>query len=156
MRKGLTVIDDTATGADAPRAESPTGMSLTARRHGVARRSSAPSALQLGCAAAAVLTVLGAAVLPLLTARGGYFTTVQVPVYTEPVDGWGCHLFGDCQTLHTSPDPTYTLHDARSQHVTVQCVLGNFHKISHPVQGWVPEYTVRTAADPIGCNAGEF
>lgn len=151
------MIDDTATSADAPtRGEGPTGTSLTTRRHRVARRSSAPSAVQLGCAAVAFLAVLGAAVLPLFTARGGYFTTAQVPVYSEPVDGWGCHLFGDCQTLHTSLDPTHTLHDARGQRITVQCVLGNFHKISHPVQGWVPDYTVRTTADPIGCNAGEF
>lgn len=150
------MIDDTATSADAPTRGGNPGTSLTTRRRRAARRRSAPSAVQLGCAAAAFLTVLGAAVLPLFTARGGYFTTAQVPVYTEPVDGWGCHLLGDCQTLSTSPDPTQTLHDARGQHVTVQCVLGNFHKITHPVRGWVPEYAVRTTADPIGCNAGEF
>lgn len=109
-------------------------------------------------AGVAVLTVVIAAALPALTVRTGYFVDSEVPVHSEPVDGWGCHLLGACQDPHAPSGAVspQLLRGVAGQGVRVDCALGGFYKLSRPVTGWAPQHAVRTSADPIGCYATEF
>lgn len=141
---------DTVTGPAEP---------LLIRRPPSPRRGPGLPLLRLLCAVLAVTTVVLAAALPALTARTGHFTRSEVPVWVEPVDGWGCHLLGDCRdsNLRTpGPGSDQLLHAATGRTVLVECALGDFYKISRPLPGWVPAPTVHTTADPLGCHAGEF
>jgi len=124
-----------------------------------ARRDTGLSVLRLMFAAAAAATVVLAAAVPALTARAGHFTDSTVPVWSEPVDGWSCHLLGHCQDPAVRPPgsrPGQVLRDAGGRAVVVECALGNFYKLDQPLSGWVPAPSVATTADPLGCYAGEF
>lgn len=132
---------------------------LMVSRPPTARRSAGSSVLRLVFAAVATATVVLAAALPALTARAGHFTDSVVPVWSEPVDGWSCHLLGHCQdpaARPLAPGPAQVLRNVSGRAVVVECVLGHFYKLDQPLSGWVLAPTVATTADPIGCYAGEF
>lgn len=143
-------------GESAMRLEAPV---LLIREPPAARRDEGPPVARALFAAAAACVLVAAAVLPALTVRTGHFVGSEVPVYTEAVDGWGCHLLGNCQepgTAQSGTGPARLLYGVSGQGVLVECVLGGFYKLSEPVSGWVPRHSVHTTADPLGCYAGEF
>lgn len=113
--------------------------------------------VQLGCALVMVATVAAAAALPFLTVRDAAFAQVGAPVYRTAPDGWDCHLLGICR------DPKLPVADVaiyRSTHigerVIVDCVLGNYVKLSAPVIGWAERRDVLPAGEPTRCYAGQF
>lgn len=70
----------------------------------------------------------------------GVFTSANVAVYAEPVDGWGCHWFGDCRTEQRTPEdpePIWSSSAAQEQ-VEIDCRFGNYYKITQGERGgWV-------------------
>ncbi len=90
--------------------------------------------------------------------RIGSFLTAGAPIYTDPVDGWGCLLLDGCRgpgRQFSDPGPV-----ARSDHagaaVYLRCRLGAYYKITYLEAdyrvGWTQVDNVRPWEDVRGCG----
>lgn len=112
------------------------------------RRSGPPGGGAWVCTVLVAAMVVGfagkASAVPQSRWLGGEFVSAGAPIYTDAVDGYGCHWFGACRGVTRWPgDPAPAALSERFGRVEVECGLGEYVKVHNRAGGaWRVGWTV--------------